>query len=282
MKNIIFAFAIAINFTAYGQDSFTIADSVNFDITDYTDTLSLYFTEYPSTISIDTDLDGEYDITIKVNREQPAPNNDFTPKDYIYLDNHIGDNFEVLGSENDINFYWSNDIAEVNNDTTWISKETYPLFYRGPFTSWWEGIGWPGPNTINNVYLAFRQHQNDGTNYGWVKFSGTASLVELYLHEVAISKEKITTQAKEVENKLDINVFPNPTSDFVKIDLKDIEHQNLEWQLYDLSMQKISKGFLLDRITEIDFYAFNLQKGIYFLQISHKDVLLNTHQIIKI
>lgn len=282
MKNILFTLAILINYSVNGQDSFIISDSTNFDISERSDTLSLHFTEYPSSLPIDIDKDGENDITIRVHREQPAPQNDFTPIDHIYLDNHIGMELDVLSSNNHINFYQESDIAEVKNDTIWKSKETFLLYYEASSSGWWEGIGWPGPTTINDVYMALKLNKNNGILYSWLKFSGTGNFPELYLHEVAVSKEKITSEAKEIENQLDINIFPNPTSEIVQIDLKDIKDRNLEWTIYDMSMQQINTGYLTNKITTVDLVQLNLPKGLYILQVRQHGILLNIHHLIKI
>lgn len=78
---------------------------------------------------------------------------------------------------------------------------------------------------------------------------------------------------------LDLSVFPNPATDFIRLKITSSEAKDLRYQLYD-----ITGNILLSNIvegSETNISMQNFQPGTYFLKISRVSNELKTFKIIK-
>jgi hypothetical protein len=81
--------------------------------------------------------------------------------------------------------------------------------------------------------------------------------------------------------QLDINLvaYPNPTSDFLTLNVGESELAYLNFQLYDLSGKLIESRKIVNTRETIGMQ--NLQNDIYILKITKKDKEIKTYKIIK-
>lgn len=77
------------------------------------------------------------------------------------------------------------------------------------------------------------------------------------------------SSVKYKTNKFEnINIYPNPSSDFIYISFEDIKTENAKLQIFDLTGKMLKEGVLKEKID-----VSNLKKGIYILRIqSEKQV----------
>ncbi|HAO29389.1 MAG TPA: hypothetical protein DCQ68_20575 [Chryseobacterium indologenes] len=95
---------------------------------------------------------------------------------------------------------------------------------------------------------------------------------EVYLSIYMQGKTNATLNVQDIKT-IDVNIFPNPTSDFVNIKSKvDV----VSLILYSIDGRKLSETYKQDRI-DISSYS----TGIYLLNITLKDGTTFKHKIIK-
>ncbi len=161
----------------------------------------------------------------------------------------------------------------LNPDTTSSHNYTWAYFnYPGmTFTS----IG-------NNKYVfRFNYYFNDyfevsvtETNTCGSTTSSTEELIKLC--------GTFTNQYSRMASQSLYNVYPNPATDVINIDVIDVELQptklaTIAVELYDMSGQLRAKKSIIDNTATIDIQS--LPKGIYILYISVNDTV-ESHQVI--
>jgi hypothetical protein len=88
----------------------------------------------------------------------------------------------------------------------------------------------------------------------------------------------IVTPAKIFAYDISINVYPNPTQEFVTIEMNKL-HQNSNYSLYNLAGEKISEGDL--RKAETRLSLKNQASGSYLLKLTKDNQPLQTFKIVK-
>jgi hypothetical protein len=78
---------------------------------------------------------------------------------------------------------------------------------------------------------------------------------------------------------LQLSVFPNPTSDFITLEVKDYDFQILNYQLYDITGKEFLNAETDKETTKIEIG--NLPPAIYFLKIIDSKKEIKTFKIIK-
>jgi hypothetical protein len=81
------------------------------------------------------------------------------------------------------------------------------------------------------------------------------------------------------EISLEMNIYPNPTSDFLTLDVKDFSFEEIDYILYDMNGKILEDKKVLDKKTIIDM--MNLPPTIYFLKVSDGETVMKTFKIIK-
>jgi hypothetical protein len=66
-----------------------------------------------------------------------------------------------------------------------------------------------------------------------------------------------------------INIFPNPTTDFLTI--SGLQNKTVSWQIIDLSGRELKRGFANEENTEIDVRDF--AAGVYFLILENQKAI---------
>ena len=89
----------------------------------------------------------------------------------------------------------------------------------------------------------------------------------------------ITTVEKAKDISLEIVVYPNPASDFVKLKIKNYEVENLRYQLYDINSSLLQDNKIVGNETNI--IMSNLLPATYFLKVTDNNKPIKTFKIIK-
>ncbi|WP_310557367.1 T9SS type A sorting domain-containing protein [Flavobacterium sp.] len=79
--------------------------------------------------------------------------------------------------------------------------------------------------------------------------------------------------------KLQMMVFPNPTTSFVNLKIENYDFQDFTYQLFDVNGREISNQKIKTNQTQIPLE--NLASAIYFLNVSHNNKSIKTFKIIK-
>ncbi len=100
------------------------------------------------------------------------------------------------------------------------------------------------------------------TFYGVPSVTKVAAITEpvtVYVPEVAVND--FNTQ------HISINVFPNPASEFIAVQMNDINKSNLEIELYDITGKRVARTTIYQGSTIAYFDTRTLYSGEYFIRI---------------
>ena len=89
----------------------------------------------------------------------------------------------------------------------------------------------------------------------------------------------VTVGIKETAIKLEINAFPNPTNNFLILDVSDYTSEKLTCQLYDINGKLMYKECLSDTKTTIDMLDY--PESTYLLSVQENNLIIKTFKIIK-
>lgn len=90
----------------------------------------------------------------------------------------------------------------------------------------------------------------------------------------------IVTEVKEASDiTLSFMVYPNPTTNFLKLKVENYTSENLMYVLYELSGKVIETKKI--ESSEVSITTEKLASGIYFLKITELDKDIKTFKIIK-
>jgi hypothetical protein len=106
--------------------------------------------------------------------------------------------------------------------------------------------------------------------------SGSPGILTEGFHQPTIT---ITSLDEPVKVGYSITAFPNPTSDFVNLEIENEELTGLSYILYDATGKDILSGTIENKTTEISFSE--LKTAIYFLKIETDGKLVKTFKISK-
>lgn len=95
------------------------------------------------------------------------------------------------------------------------------------------------------------------------------------------SSESLSTSDNTVEPPIEIFVFPNPTTDYVTLNMEGLENENepQSYQLYDLQGRLLIQNTIKQTETQINLSQLN--SSIYLLQVYSNNKVLKTFKIIK-
>lgn len=89
----------------------------------------------------------------------------------------------------------------------------------------------------------------------------------------------VVTELEETEGiNLEFSVYPNPTSDFLKLKIENYKLENLKYQLYDVNGNLIKNGEIVGIETIVQ--TGDLSPATYYLQISDNQKEIKTFKII--
>jgi hypothetical protein len=90
----------------------------------------------------------------------------------------------------------------------------------------------------------------------------------------------ITAVESNKDLNFNIEVYPNPTNDFISLKSEFPETENVQYVLTNVSGKILLSGIIKNPIEQIDFSK--LESGVYFLTLKHRNQLVKTFKIIKI
>ena len=93
--------------------------------------------------------------------------------------------------------------------------------------------------------------------------------------------QNLAVTENSIEPKAEIFIFPNPTTDFVIVNMEGYEFEDgsRSYQLYDFQGRLIKQNIINQNETKIDLY--DLSSSLYLLQVYANNKILNTFKIIK-
>lgn len=87
------------------------------------------------------------------------------------------------------------------------------------------------------------------------------------------------TGINETSIQLELSVYPNPTTNFLKLKFDSEKIENLSYQLYDLQGRVIENKKINDNSTTIKMEG--LPKATYFLKVTNNQNIVKTFKVIK-
>ena len=92
--------------------------------------------------------------------------------------------------------------------------------------------------------------------------------------------EIIPAGINEEEPKISLSVFPNPITDHLILQVNEVEHSTLNFQLCDMQGKQLSKGQIIAKQTQIN--TASLSSATYFINvINQENQKVQTFKIIK-
>jgi hypothetical protein len=93
--------------------------------------------------------------------------------------------------------------------------------------------------------------------------------------------QTLATKGNAVEPKTEIFIFPNPTTDFVNINMEGFESENgtRSYQLYDYQGRLLKQNTINQAETQINLS--DLSSSIYILTVYNNNKVLKTFKILK-
>lgn len=83
----------------------------------------------------------------------------------------------------------------------------------------------------------------------------------------------------EKDSDISLQIYPNPTSDYLTLSMDEIHNESVKYQIIDITGKSLQKGSLTQSATKLDFTPF--RSGSYFILISNGSEKLKTFKIIK-
>jgi len=127
-----------------------------------------------------------------------------------------------------------------------------------------EGSGGSVSYSIGQLFW----HTHEGNN---------GSVAEGVQQPYEISVVTAIDEAEEIHLK--VMAYPNPTADFLTLEVKNFEPSTFQYQLYDINGKLLQSEKITGLHTKID--ASFLVPGIYFLKVTQENKDFKTFKIIK-
>lgn len=91
----------------------------------------------------------------------------------------------------------------------------------------------------------------------------------------------LSTEENSIQPKAEIFIFPNPTTDYVSINMEGYESDSRQrsYQLYDLQGRLLKQDTVIQTETQIN--VTDLRSAIYLLQVYVENKVLKTFKIVK-
>jgi hypothetical protein len=110
-------------------------------------------------------------------------------------------------------------------------------------------------------------------------YTGTnGSVAEGVQQPYEISVVTSIEEAKDIS--LEIIIYPNPATEFIKLKIGNYEVENLRYQLYDIRGSLLQDNKIVDNETNI--VMSNYESATYFLKVTDNTKLIKTFKIIKL
>jgi hypothetical protein len=133
-------------------------------------------------------------------------------------------------------------------------------------TSGGEISGSGGSTSITYGQIAFKTSTGSG-------YSDAQGVQQPYEISVALGIEEA------LGINIQISAFPNPTSDFILLNIKEYTFKTLDYQVYDVNGNLFASGTTCEKSTRIDLGMFPV--STYFLKVIDNQKEIKVFKIIK-
>jgi hypothetical protein len=168
--------------------------------------------------------------------------------------------------------------------TTDNNIKTYIYNMKKIFTSFillTSSICFSQTNTLQVIGSAGNTATNANTQLSWTigePITNTATNSNNILTQGFNQCVLLITAIDEKQNS-NITISPNPTSDFVTINIEESDLQNAQYLLHDTNGKLILQNKINDKQTKLSFT--DLPKATYFVQVASNNQKTKTFKIIK-
>ncbi|UII23769.1 T9SS type A sorting domain-containing protein [Fulvivirga ligni] len=255
----------------------------------------------------DTDGDGILDAFDRDNSGEIASLVDIDNDGlYNYIDSDDdGDGVSTAAEDSNGNNDWSDDFTSGQSsapDYLYNIYTTLPVELVSFEANWQEPfvlIEWETASELNNYGFEIERSINgrDFVYIGFVSGNGTSDQVHNYefkdreaaagtryyyrLKQIDYDDQyefsKVVMVESEIETRLDVNVYPNPSSDFINIQINDYEAEG-QFEILNYSGEVVLNGTFSNRRETVDVRS--LKTGVYILRVSTRDQVI-TSKVIK-
>lgn len=163
---------------------------------------------------------------------------------------------------------------ELNKFTTFVLDSSIVL--DGSFY-----IGWQKNNTPEMLNVGFdvnRIHQdklyyNFAGNWVNTQFEGTLMIRPQFGEEIGVTT---SNNNRVFEEKKDFNIYPNPATDYLNIEIDEQSSQGLSYSIFDI----YGKVYKTEKLSTTSINITNLNTGIYFIRISSPNQHFTTKKFV--
>jgi hypothetical protein len=263
----LFKVLIILNFSysSINAQTFNVGDTLNPTITyvDIHDTILPFVVKGSFNFDIDVDFDNIKDIRFH--------------RDHMSSPSFSSETFSVLSLDS-VQFVvrpGSSDSDTLSYGTVIENSLNWNNNYNGAcFYYYFSGMippPWGPPSSshgicINpNTYIGFRKINQSDTLYGWFYLD----LLSPYkVRSYAINKIIPNSVPDKIIQSDNINIFPNPTSDFIQIETNLNETRNFQLTIMNSNGQVIMRTEL-DLIRKHSMDIRDYENGLYFIILSN-------------
>ena len=163
------------------------------------------------------------------------------------------------------------------------SGNRYILRYRTTGATSWNNAGCPVNSRILNGLTPNTQYDVEVQSICSATFN-SSDFCSTYRFQTTGSAAKPETNSSSDENLVEkVNVYPNPTSDHIFIDIETKEESTWLMEIYDVSGRRLQSQSILAKIgwQQITMNLDSLEESTYFLFIYKNGILTSTKKIIK-
>ena len=168
--------------------------------------------------------------------------------------------------------------------TTDNNFKTYIYTMKKIFTSFillTSSICFSQTNTLQIIGSAGNTATNANTQLNWTigePITNTATNPNNILTQGFNQSVLLITAIDEKQNSK-ITISPNPTADFVTINIDENDLQNAQYLLHDINGKLILQNKIIDKQTKLSF--IDLANATYFVEVSTNNQKTKTFKIIK-
>jgi len=157
----------------------------------------------------------------------------------------------------------------VGNGGTYVTH-TAPI--KGPSASW--KFDWTAPaTTVGNVTIY--------TTCNAVNLNGGSS-GDRPMTKSLILKDNSVSISSAKQNHITLSSYPNPAVDNLNIRIENVVNRTLVYKLYSVNGVELASGILSGSSNGIaSINISNLNKGLYFYQLSDNESVIGTAKFIK-
>ena len=87
------------------------------------------------------------------------------------------------------------------------------------------------------------------------------------------------TSVNEASIDLELNVYPNPTTNYLTLKVEEVDLSKLNFQLYDMQGKLIESRAIITNATRVEM--LKLPTSTYFLKVTEDNQVIKTFRIIK-